>query len=245
MTRLTAFLAHLGISLVIFVILAYLVVFVWYPDFFFTSDGGWQGIRIIVFVDLILGPTLTLIVFRPGKPGLKTDLTLIGLFQAVCLFAGTYVVWSERPVAMVYQDGQFFSMSAGAYTDFGLEVPDFDDFEGPSPVWVSVKIPEDLTDQGIVRKDALDSGKPLRTLADLYVPFSTEDLDFERDPYPNEKLVDRDRDTKDIPRWLAEHGGSLEDYAFYRFGTRYQFIFVGVNKSTREVKGILTTPGPL
>ena len=71
MTRIGAFLIHLGVSFAIFLALASLVVFVWYPDFFFSTDGGWQGMRIIIAVDLVLGPTLTLIVFKPGMPGLK------------------------------------------------------------------------------------------------------------------------------------------------------------------------------
>ena len=50
MNRFGAFAVHLGISLVIFIILGYLILFHWYPDFFFASDGGWQGIRIVAFV---------------------------------------------------------------------------------------------------------------------------------------------------------------------------------------------------
>ena len=110
---------HLGISLVIFVPLSYLIVFEWYPDFFFATDGGWQGIRIVALVDLVLGPTLTLVVFKAGKPGLKFDLTLIGIFQAICLVIGVYIVYAERPIAMVYADGYFHSVTDVAETPYG------------------------------------------------------------------------------------------------------------------------------
>ena len=83
--RINAFLIHLTISFIIFLVLAYLIVLHWYPLPYFHTDGGWRGIRIIAGVDLVLGPLLTLIVFKPGKPGLKFDLTLIGLAQAVAL----------------------------------------------------------------------------------------------------------------------------------------------------------------
>ncbi|MFP6814558.1 MAG: hypothetical protein VB949_02660 [Pseudomonadales bacterium] len=132
--------------------LAYLVVFVWYPDFFFTTDGGWQGIRIIAAVDLVLGPTLTLVVYKKGKPGLKTDLTLIGLFQAVCLFVGTYVVYEERPIIMVYSDGQFFSMAADAYRDVGVEIPDLGRFPGVGPKWVALMVPDDVEAENTLRR---------------------------------------------------------------------------------------------
>ena len=45
MTRLQVFLIRLGISLSIFGVLAYLVAKMWYPDFFFQTDGGWQDVR--------------------------------------------------------------------------------------------------------------------------------------------------------------------------------------------------------
>jgi hypothetical protein len=64
--RNTAFAIPLAISLVIFAILTAIGVFVWAPDFFFTTDGGWQGIRILGAVDLVLGPLLTLIVYKHG-----------------------------------------------------------------------------------------------------------------------------------------------------------------------------------
>ena len=41
--------------------------------------------QIIIGVDLIMGPVPTLIVFKADKKGLKFDLTLIGIFQGVCL----------------------------------------------------------------------------------------------------------------------------------------------------------------
>ena len=98
MNRFTAFATHIGISLVLFLVFGFLILYHWYPSIFFATDGGWQGIRIVAFVDLVLGPTLTLAVFKVGKPGLKTDLTLIGILQTVCLIAGTYVVYSERGI---------------------------------------------------------------------------------------------------------------------------------------------------
>ena len=58
---------HLAISTIIFLFLAYFIIFEWYPFPYFTADGGWQGIRIIAMIDLILGPFMTLIIFNPGK----------------------------------------------------------------------------------------------------------------------------------------------------------------------------------
>ena len=115
MSRFKAAGIHLGISFVIFVFLAYLVLFEWYPGIFFNTDGGWRGMRIIVGVDLVLGPTLTLVAYKAGKPGLKFDLTAIALADKKLLEAeidtlsycaealGLDRVFVERTLARVTQ----------------------------------------------------------------------------------------------------------------------------------------------
>ena len=123
MTRTKATLIHLGISLLVFFVIAWLLVEVWYPSFFYAIDGGWEGMRIIIGVDLVLGPLLTLIVFKPGKPGLKFDMTLICLFQSVCLAAGVWIVHHERPLYFVYYETHFYSVNAGTFEDYGLRPP--------------------------------------------------------------------------------------------------------------------------
>ena len=40
----------------------------------------------------VVGPLLTLIVFRAGKPGMKFDLAVIGLVQVAALAYGTATV---------------------------------------------------------------------------------------------------------------------------------------------------------
>ena len=193
MHRTQACLIHLGISLSIFAVLAYLVVRVWYPDFFFQTDGGWQGLRLLLGVDLVLGPLLTLIVYRAGKPGLRFDLTAIGVVQATCLAAGIWIVHGERPLAMVYVDGSFYSVTAQSFKEVNAPVPDLDAFPGPYPKWVSVKLPEDLIEQSKVRGEMFRGGRMLSTVSDYYVPFKPEQVDVHEERAINE-IKDQDRD---------------------------------------------------
>lgn len=233
MNRYGAFAVHLGISLVIFIIIGYVIVFHWYPDFFFTADGGWQGIRIVALVDLVLGPVLTLIVYKKGKPSLKFDLTAIGVFQAVCLVAGVWVVYSERPIAMVFADGSFQSMTADDYVQADQPVPDFDGIPGASPVWVSIRLPEDLTAQGEIRRALLEAQQPLKTASEFYVPFETAHIDPDRDgisPLEMEQIG-----TEIFDAFVAEHGGELSDYVFLPFGTRYVPALLALTVETDEL----------
>jgi hypothetical protein len=120
-TRKQAFLTHLFVSMAIFFVLLYLIVFEWYPSYYFHIDGGYRGIATIFFVDVILGPGLTLLVFKPGKPHLKFDMAVIIIFQAVALSWGIKSVYSERPALTVFYDGKFSCMNYEQVADVNLE----------------------------------------------------------------------------------------------------------------------------
>lgn len=243
MSRFGAFAVHLAISVAIFAMLAAVVLFVWYPDFFFAADGGWEGLRIIILVDLVAGPLLTLVVYKPGKPSLRMDLTLIAIFQAVCLAAGTWVVWQERPLALVYSDGTFFSMTAGDFEDAGVDPALLRRLPGDWPKRVAVVLPDDPTAQSEVRLKYFQARRPLRTLVDYYQPLTPELLDMEREAVTAAELEARDAESRHLPAWLARHGGSVADYAFFHFATRYQYAFLGVRRADGEIVGLLRTQG--
>ena len=233
MNRFGAFAIHLGISLLIFFVLGYLILFHWYPDFFFTSDGGWQGIRIIALVDLVLGPVLTLVVYKKGKPSLRFDLTCIGLFQAACLAAGVWVVHSERPIAMVYSDGSFQSMSRGDYIEAELPVPNLNQFPGSPPYWVTVVLPEDLEKQAALRRESIQQRRSIKLATQFYVPFDSSHLDLSRDGITDQEM--KRIGPQLFHEFIQQNGGTVEDYRFLPFGTRYALALIAVHKTDRTL----------
>ncbi len=239
--RFKAFAIHLGISTAIFAVLAYLVFFQWYPDFLFTLDGGREGIRLIVFVDMVLGPLLTLIVFKAGKPGLKFDLTLIGLVQAVCLAAGVYIVYTEHPLAIVYADGQFSTINQYGYEDAGMDPPDLRHIDGV-PKWVLVEIPQEMNAQSDFRGELYRANRLVETAVEAYVPFSVEHPLFLNDAEDLESVLRNDEKTGALSNFLAEHGGTAEDYRFYPLITRYAFTYLAFTRDpTPQMVGVLHT----
>ena len=239
MNRFQAAGIHLGFSFLIFIVLAYLVVFEWYPGFFFDTDGGWRGMRIIIGVDLILGPMLTLVVYKAGKPGLKFDLGFIALLQTVCLIAGTYVVWAERPLAIVYVDSRFEVMTADDYTVHQLDVPQFSLYPGDDPKWLAVDVPSDPDAQSELRKELFGSGASLSRAADFYKPFNGRDPVFQAEARDVTVILNREDGPPAVDAWLTEHGGTLNDYLFYTFSTRYVYRYIGFDRATGEFKGFL------
>ena len=240
MSRFGAFAIHLGISLVIFAVLAYLVLFEWYPGLFFDTDGGWRGMRIIIGVDLVLGPTLTLVVYKAGKPGLRTDLTLIALLQAVCLIAGTWVVYKERPLFVTYNDGRFTVMTHDDFEGTDVELPDLHNFPGDDPKWVLVEVPRGTQEEAEFRTNLFKQGRLIATVTENYIPFDTSHPQFIEHAMDPAIITAKDGGQEAIERWLAEHGGTVNDYRIYTISTRYTYAYLVFRKGAQEPLGLLS-----
>lgn len=120
-TRKQAFLSHLLVSSCIFIVLSYLIVFHWYPEFYLFFDGGIRGIATIFFVDVVLGPGLTLLVFNPVKKSLKFDMAVILLLQVSALTWGVKSVYMEKPATAVFYWGKFSCVAQKDASEISLQ----------------------------------------------------------------------------------------------------------------------------
>ncbi|MFQ3172079.1 MAG: hypothetical protein ACI9DG_002119 [Oleispira sp.] len=112
--RYQAFAIHMAISLVIFFILLVCITQYWYPGILFDTGNGWKAIGIIIGIDLILGPLLTLIVFNHNKSSLKFDLWVIALVQTAALIYGTWTIHQTRPIALAFINSNFSTLYANS-----------------------------------------------------------------------------------------------------------------------------------
>ena len=98
--RLTAFGLHLLGSATALTLVLGTLYFGWYrwPGWYLSSVLHVVGI--LVLVDVVLGPTLTLIVANPRKPrrSLARDIAMIVTVQLAALVYGTATLWSGRPL---------------------------------------------------------------------------------------------------------------------------------------------------
>ena len=107
--RLKAAGIHLAISLAVAALAALLVFFVWYPYPYREISGGRELFLLVVVVDVIMGPLMTLAVFNLKKPRkeLRRDLAVIGLLQMAALVYGLWTVAVARPVHLVFEVDRF------------------------------------------------------------------------------------------------------------------------------------------
>lgn len=234
--RWQAFLVHLGLSAIIFVVLLYLIVFVWYPQPYFLIDGGVEGVLLITGVDMVLGPTLTLIVYKAGKPGLKRDLGIIALVQLTALVWGTALVHGQRLAMVVHANDTFYTLNAEQVRSLGDKAMEIaDQAEGLPYAFVRLPVAEKERREFIINSGL--QGVNLYRHADRYEPFSpailAEVQQYSLDLAMHIQTAADDR--AKVERFLAKHGGELADYIFVPLIARYGEAVLALPRNQTQV----------
>ncbi len=108
-SRVVATLWHLLASVFIATMAAALVFAVWYPGPLRDIAGGRELFFLVVSVDVILGPLLTLAVFNIAKSRkeLLIDISIVVALQLGALIYGLWTVYVAHPVYLVHEVDRF------------------------------------------------------------------------------------------------------------------------------------------
>ncbi|PVZ71849.1 hypothetical protein [Pelagibaculum spongiae] len=175
-TRAKAFLIHLLISTLILIVLSYWLVFIWYPGPLFFTDGGYQGLWLILGCDLVLGPLITLIIFNPNKATslIKKDLLAIGFIQLAALSGGVWATWESRPagISFVETNGKFHTFYAHELITQRLPADHATHFSDQSPALIFIEpAAEDDVDKLLASISKIQSGIFEWSQGDLFSSF--------------------------------------------------------------------------
>lgn len=175
MTRWKASSIHLVLSILVLTAIAAVLVWRWYPPGLFHMAHADKLLLIIAGVDVVIGPLLTLIVFKTGKKSLKFDLTVIALLQVAAMAYGLYTVWQSRPVYMVGLVDRFRLV-------FATELDPNDLPQAPERFrrlpWLNVEtiaalLPKDHAERQDLMFLTLDTGKDLHQMPKYYAPYES------------------------------------------------------------------------
>ncbi|MGI1678429.1 MAG: hypothetical protein K6L75_06850 [Cellvibrionaceae bacterium] len=200
LNRWQAFGLHLLASFIIFIALYLIITKIWYPGVFIHM-GGWQGIKLIAGVDLVLGPLLTLIIFNPLKKSLKLDLSIIWFLQVACLSAGLWALESQRPLVQVLIDDSLKIITKSEFKEANKSINFLNKLKGPFPKYVMLDLPSDHTKIAISLVSGEVTGNPLPMKSELYIDIRTITTPNEQSRY--QWLTDRlTPDEKNNCYWL-------------------------------------------
>ena len=107
--RLRASGIHLGASVAVGAAAALLVFGLWYPYPYRDISGGRDLFALLIAVDVVIGPLITMAVFDRRKPWreLRRDLATVAALQVAALGYGLWTVAVARPVHLVFEIDRF------------------------------------------------------------------------------------------------------------------------------------------
>lgn len=172
--RIKAFAVHLLLSACLALLVIFLVFFLWYPSPLHAAVGVTKIFLILIAVDVVLGPCLTLLVYKQGKKSLVMDLSIICALQVGALLYGVHAMADGRPAWLVFVDDHFSLVRANEIDERKLADAQME-YRSPSwvgPKWVSVAEPESVEERNDLLFESVFAGVDISQRPNLYQPLS-------------------------------------------------------------------------
>jgi hypothetical protein len=199
---------HVLISAIAGLISATLIFGLWYPPPYSHAAGADQLVLLLLGVDVVLGPLLTLVVFRAGKKGLRFDLTIIALAQACAFTYGMSVVVRARPAFIVGAVDRFALVSANELSADDLakaHQPEFRSLPWTGPRVIGAQPPTDIDARNALVFSAA-AGKDIDKYPEYYVDYAAVAAQVLAHAKPLDDLQQKHPDSaKPIDHWLETH----------------------------------------
>lgn len=170
MTRSSATIGHLMLSTATAGLVLLLVFFVWYPAPYFRVAGAREVLAMVIFADLVLGPLLTLILFKPGKAGLWFDVVCITVLKIGALGYGVGLLFAERPAYAVFAKDRLTVLSHKDVPRDAVPGRLCAD-TGPGPCLVVARVPDDPAEYERLLFETLQGGPDIERRPALWVAF--------------------------------------------------------------------------
>jgi hypothetical protein len=241
--RLRASGLHCCISLGIAALAALLVFFLWYPAYYREISGGRDLFLILVAVDVVLGPLITLTIFNRAKPWpvLARDLAVIGLLQLVALGYGMWTVFVARPLHTVFEYDRFRVVHA-------IDVPREKLDRTPAgiqalpitgPTLLSLR-PFRNADENLSMTMAALNGLPLSAQPELWQPYTDARTQVLQAAKPVAALKKRCPDRSGhIDKALARAGQPAEKALYLPLIARSSFWTALIDPATADIIGLI------
>lgn len=187
MTRVKAATTHLVISILVFSLFLSLVFFVWYAYPFNLTQGVAEIVYLMAGIDVVLGPLLTLIVYKQGKKSLKFDLSVIALIQVAALVYGAMVIYQERPAYIVFNVDRFTVVSVSEVDMLESSIPEQATgiFEKPKFIFAERATGNEAME---ITMNAVNGGKDIDRLPRFYRDYNDNRLEVIRGTKPAKDL---------------------------------------------------------
>jgi len=234
---------HLAISAAIAMAVVILMLAVWYPQPYFAAMGGDTLILILIGVDVVIGPLITLIVFNPKKKSLRFDLAVVAALQLAALAYGCNVMFQARPVYTVFVVDRFETIAANqidAASQAKVVEGEFRSLPLTGPRFIAARQPDNPQRRADILMSAMNGGPDLANLPELFVPYAQFRMDAAKSARPLAELAKRQpADAAAIRAFVAGFRRTEDSVGFLPMKARNRDMAVVVDVKTGDVIGIL------
>ncbi|MEE4377988.1 MAG: TfpX/TfpZ family type IV pilin accessory protein [Candidatus Competibacteraceae bacterium] len=229
MSRWRAALIHLLISIGILVLFLAPMLLFWYPHPYLQAIGVDRLLMILIGVQVILGPCITLIIFRSGKPGLKFDLIVLGIAQFSALIYGASVIAEARPAFLVFAVDRFELVQAKDIDFTGARSPQFESAPWTGPGLAAAVSPQNPEKKQEILFSAVAGGADIQNVAELFEPYKKHAA----------AAVARAAPLTDLRAKGPETVGQIEDFLADQAIPEERLVYLPVRASKRDLTMIL------
>ncbi|MBA4266237.1 MAG: pilus assembly protein [Comamonadaceae bacterium] len=239
---------HLSVSLVVALLAAAMVFLVWFPYPFQEVSGGGALFKVVVVVDVVLGPVLTWVVFDRRKPRaeLALDLSIIVALQLAALAYGLWSVYQARPVYLVHEVDRFVVVSAADIdpADLTQASPEFQHLPWTGIKLIGVRESRDGEERLQTLALAL-AGKDVSLRPNYWQTLSDANKEVIRQrAKPLQTLRDRSKsDERIVNQWLNNQSRPLDQLVFLPMVGRDQYWSTVLDASNLDIVGYLPIDG--
>lgn len=236
MSRWRAAGTHLALSAMVAIAVVSLLLLVWYPGPLYEASGGERLTFLLVAIDVVVGPILTLLVFKAGKPGMKFDLAVIAILQLAFLAYGLSVISAARPAFLVFAIDRFVAVSANQLTTERLaEASDPAYARAPwsGPIQVAARPPSDPADEDRVLTSFLAGTGDLERFPKFYQPYEARAADAGARARPLAKLREKEDAAAIVDAFVARHPDA-DQMGWLPLVARSRDMSVVIRKDTGE-----------
>lgn len=243
--KIIAFIIHLTISALIVGVVVALIFFYWYPNPYFEAIGAWTVLRILIGVDLVLGPLLTLMLFKKGKPGLVFDMSFIAAIQLTALIYGVHTIYGERPYYLVFAVDRFEVVGRVEIDDSKIKHPELTEKPNKGPILVYADFPKDPDEKNKFLFEVIMEGKPdLERRPEYYhIYLPNKDKVLEKAKSLN-MLVEVDQNSRQkVEKFIEKNADKKNDLLFLPLVGKNNDLALVLDKTTGlPIDGISVDP---
>lgn len=238
---------HALCSLAVAILAGLLVFELWYPFPYRELSGGRELFFLVVAVDIVCGPLLTMVIFNSAKPRaeLWRDLGLVAIIQLGALGYGLHTVWQARPLFLVQEVDRFKVIAGPVLDDASLAAlpAALQPHWLKRPLTVAIREPKDAQERQRVMVESVQGGRDYAERPEFYLPYEgTAALKSLQRAKPLAVFLQKQPSQQDAARKLAaEKSADMAQWLYLPVIARQDWVVV-LNQQG-QIQGFLKGDG--